>query len=136
MAYGSRRGGRNKPKPSANPTHYNALDLIEPPVGDESIIDKHRTLSRVYFALDVAAGEVKIGYSANVTARIKRIRWEYGRAVELLGTTDGGLEFETLLHRRFAPYRRRGEWFSAEILPELKAILDADQDWYGDRVAA
>jgi len=79
---------------------------------------------RVYFLLDTEASQVKIGRSANIQRRISDLSQKRRGPLELLGTLNGGLRLEHAMHARFRPYRREGnEWYSAEILPDVLAIL-------------
>jgi hypothetical protein len=66
----------------------------------------------VYFAQNVANGNVKIGYTGDLPRRIAALSSGAGQPVELLRTVAGGRSVEAWLHRRFAPYRITGEWFS------------------------
>ena len=45
--------------------------------------------------------------------------------MELLATMDGGSKEEKAMHRKFAAYRVKGEWFrySAEIAAFIKTIV-------------
>lgn len=82
-------------------------------------------LRSVYVVLDAEASQVKIGISANVPDRLRRLSRERGRQLELIGTMRGGYDLERAMHGRFRPYRReRYEWYSAEILGELTGLLD------------
>ncbi len=74
----------------------------------------------VYFAIS-ADYRVKIGISTNVPARISGLQSGGGIALRLLGTLDGNHRTERALHKRFAAYRLRGEWF--EPRGELRQYL-------------
>lgn len=82
-------------------------------------------LSHVYFLLDRVTCEIKIGYSTNLEQRVRDLCRERGRNLELLGSIRAGRHVEKMFHRRFAPYRRQGEWFSSEIIGELAPLLEA-----------
>lgn len=68
--------------------------------------------SGVYF---LGAGSlVKIGASDHIERRIKQVQTTCPYDVRLLATSGGDRTEEARLHRRFAPYRVRGEWFRHE----------------------
>lgn len=115
---------------TTDPTFRQALALGE--VAEDEDNGKTVGEKRVYFVLDAEAGQVKIGVSRNVAARIREFSRSRGREVELLGTLIGGDALEIAMHSRFRPYRQeRAEWFSAEILPEVLTLLDQDREFYG-----
>lgn len=58
---------------------------------------------------------IKIGFSANPEARIKHLQTASSGAIKLLGTIAGERWAEKALHKRLAPYRRRGEWFDDHL---------------------
>jgi hypothetical protein len=70
----------------------------------------------VYF-FERADGLVKIGFSRDVTARVRTLG--PGR---LIAATPGGRDLECQLHARFANSRQTGEWFV--LTPELAAYID------------
>ncbi|SHH53750.1 GIY-YIG nuclease family protein [Ferrimonas marina] len=72
----------------------------------------------VYFALDRQRGQVKIGVSADVARRLKRVERRYGRQdLQLLAVIPyGGRASESALHQTFRRLRCQGggegrEWF-------------------------
>lgn len=63
----------------------------------------------VYF---LAAGDlVKIGYTVNLTYRLRDLRSTSPVELTLLGTVPGAKYREKELHKQFSEYRRHGEWF-------------------------
>jgi len=54
---------------------------------------------------------VKIGYSANPELRFTVIKTGCPLELRILRTWVGGEDLEDALHKRFAHYRRQGEWF-------------------------
>lgn len=78
--------------------------------------------SIVYFA---RCGDlIKIGTtSKDVRKRIQSLQTGNPHPVVLLGIIVGTLDTEHALHRRFEPYRKRGEWFLDA--PELLAFIAA-----------
>lgn len=62
--------------------------------------------SRVYFALDPDACQIKIGYTARTPEeRLAELR-ERRPNLELLGSLRGGYKLERAMHMRFRDYRR------------------------------
>lgn len=90
----------------------------------------------IYFVLDEDAGQVKIGHTANVRARVVQHRSDHGKRLRILGVMQGGFEVERDLHRRYAELRvsrvhprsgaKEREWFRAEA--ELMAYIAANAD--------
>lgn len=84
----------------------------------------------VYIVQGSNGGPIKIGMSANLSGRIGML--QEGNPYELVVLAvsyGGGYDFETELHRKYRPWRIRGEWFSEEILPN--AVEDVvNYRWY------
>lgn len=77
----------------------------------------------ICFAQPIDGGPVKIGYSADVPARIRQLESHYGRPMAILATMDGDRAEEAELHARFAHLRfRRTEQFRPG--PELMAFIN------------
>jgi Meiotically Up-regulated Gene 113 (MUG113) protein len=66
----------------------------------------------VYFVQNERTGLIKIGTTKNVEHRIKQLCSEYKANATLLGFVWGRFTLEAELHRRFAAYCERGEWFA------------------------
>jgi len=64
---------------------------------------------------------VKIGYSANPELRFATIKTSSPLDLRILKTWAGGKDLETALHKRFAHYRRQGEWFE---FPADKDVIE------------
>lgn len=76
----------------------------------------------IYFARLIGTNLVKIGYAKhNVVGRLKTLQTGSPGELELLGSSDGDLRREQLLHHRFAASRVRGEWF--DMTPDLAAEI-------------
>jgi hypothetical protein len=69
-------------------------------------------------------GEYKIGKAVDVERRLKRLRFESGREIEVLHCIASAdySQTEWDLHQRFADKRTHGEWFALEP-PDLEWIL-------------
>jgi len=66
----------------------------------------------VYFFRHIS-GLVKIGYTANLKARIKQLTYTEGNG-HLVGSifTVNASNMERTMHKFFAAYRVKGEWFN------------------------
>jgi len=83
---------------------------------------KLRPPSQVYF---IQCGEaVKIGRSVKPFERVASLSTSNHQALELLATTPGSSAEEKALHKKFAAYHIKGEWFrySAEIAKFIAGI--------------
>ena len=70
----------------------------------------------------VRAGEhVKIGFTADLSSRLKSLQAGTPHRLELLGTHPGGRAREAAWHREFASSRAHGEWF--QLTPEQMDTL-------------
>lgn len=76
----------------------------------------------IYLIRNETNGAIKVGYSANVEARLASLRTATPDVLTLLGTVEGGLEEERKLHQRFHRKRSRGEWFDLDE-HDCRAIL-------------
>lgn len=66
----------------------------------------------VYFLRAGGKGDVKIGFTTDVKGRIGSMKTGHPGELAVLATIGGTHADEQDLHRRFANYRRKGEWFS------------------------
>ncbi len=76
----------------------------------------------VYFIATEDGSLVKIGVTTDLMKRFYVIQQGMPIDVKLVGYLDGGVEVEKAYHRRFAEYRRKGEWFKVE--GDLKMFLE------------
>jgi hypothetical protein len=78
--------------------------------------------SSVYFA--DAGGQIKIGWSKKVSARLAQLQTGSAVPIKLLATTPGGLALERRLHKQFHHLRLSGEWFLAapELLDHIASL--------------
>lgn len=70
--------------------------------------------SQVYFVRVKGTEKVKIGYSVSINKRMSGLATGHPDELELIATVSGGNDAESRLHRRFAQYRIRGEWYRLE----------------------
>ena len=73
----------------------------------------------IYFAS--IPGEIKVGISRNVSARLRQLAAEVDEPIELLGIIEGDLEREQSIHKALAPYRTKGEWY--QDCPDTRATI-------------
>ena len=82
------------------------------------------TMPSVYFIQSGEGGPIKIGKSISVKSRLSSLRTASGTELRLMGTIAPGGPTEAEMHRRFACFRLRREWFTpADEL--LKFIADS-----------
>ena len=66
----------------------------------------------VYFIRALGTDLMKIGSASNVMKRLGALQTGSPHRLWLMHICDGGLKEEGDLHRRFAQFRRNGEWFA------------------------
>lgn len=83
-----------------------------------------RSPDQVYFARAGRTNRVKIGTAVDVAVRMRDLAHPLVGKLRVLGVVDGGYGMESEMHRRFAVYRIKGEWFRLEgELAEFVASL-------------
>lgn len=92
---------------------------LRPAAQELEMVIAARDGSSVYFA--DAGGQIKIGWSKRVSARLAQLQTGSAIPIKLIGTMPGGLTVERRVHERFAHLRLSGEWFTAA--PELLAYV-------------
>lgn len=65
----------------------------------------------IYFVLAGVSGAIKIGYSAKPSKRVRALGTSHHEELECIFTMRGTQQDEKALHKRFAEFRKRGEWF-------------------------
>ena len=65
----------------------------------------------VYFIATADRRYVKIGYTTNMTRRLRDVQVGNPEPLELLGTLDGTKDDEKRLHHDWRRLRVEGEWF-------------------------
>lgn len=81
----------------------------------------------IYFCRAEGGGPVKIGYAGDAEKRLRALQTSHHSELRLLNAIEGTLADEREVHRRFAKYRLKGEWFKytgpvkryIETLPSL-----------------
>ena len=74
----------------------------------------------VYFIRD--GNYIKIGISVDPWKRLASFQTSHHNELEMLAIMPGGADVEAGLHRSFAEYSKRGEWF--EDNPKLRAFIE------------
>lgn len=80
---------------------------------------------RLYVMQIHGMAPVKVGVSKNPEERRKSIQTGAPTPVRLLWEASGGYPLERALHRRFAEYRTKGEWFDLTALGDPVAVVRA-----------
>ena len=85
----------------------------------------------VYF-IEAEDGTIKIGYSADPKRRFAQIDSYSPLHLTLVAAVEGGAAIEHRLHQKFAPSRKKHEWFfpSDELCSLLKAAQEDHFDIY------
>lgn len=66
----------------------------------------------IYFLRAKDSGNIKIGYSTNPEQRKAGLQSAHYEELEFVGLMDGTIDDETVIKRRFAKHKIRGEWYS------------------------
>jgi hypothetical protein len=74
-------------------------------------IRRAKAPGQVYFLLARKGGAVKIGFSAKGVSRINDLQIAHHEPLKLVALIRGSRAKEAALHKKFAQYRIRGEWF-------------------------
>lgn len=80
----------------------------------------------IYFALDKAAGTIKIGYSATPPSRLSNLQVGNSNELVILGTIEGERDKEKVIHGELDEHHVRGDWFrtNPDIARYINAILE------------
>lgn len=83
---------------------------------------KKQWVTVVYFIRSPTA--IKIGMAKDAQRRLTVLQTSHPDELELVAVCEGGRELENEYHRRFRPFRVRGEWFAphADILAEIERL--------------
>lgn len=79
------------------------------------------TFSTIYF-IGSDGGPIKIGYTKDITIRLRDLRLANALPLSLLASTNGRTKLEREYHARFAAHRLHGEWFAPH--PDILAEID------------
>jgi len=83
----------------------------------------------IYFVKCEKTNYVKIGYTDNLSSRLRAIQTHCPLKILLIGCIEGSKYEEQWWHKRWGGYRLRGEWF--EATPQLyNEIREAE---YGEK---
>lgn len=84
--------------------------------GPRSRATRCQAIGWVYFIRSGETGLVKIGWTAgDAEKRLKDLQTGNGESLRLLMQTPGTQRDEKALHRRYAEYHVRGEWFRLTV---------------------
>ncbi|MCP1202279.1 GIY-YIG nuclease family protein [Acetobacter oryzoeni] len=94
----------------------------------------------VYIVKAEGLGLVKIGYAANLSARLSTLQSASPVPLSLVRSSDGTKGLEAWLHEHFSEYRKQGEWFSyhPDMLiiefPKNLCVNDKERDFPLERI--
>lgn len=88
--------------------YYEAYMIIPCISGIQMERNKNQSIS-TYFFKNNSNGLIKIGKSVDIKTRKQAIQCGSGSELDILLILSGDIEFE--LHKKFAKYRKHGEWF-------------------------
>jgi hypothetical protein len=82
---------------------------------------------KVYFVENVETGRIKVGFTTGpVSARVATLQTGSDCDLRLLGAVIADVSIGTTerqLHRKLGQWRHRGEWFTRDILPVVRQLL-------------
>jgi len=81
----------------------------------------------IYMILAPEVDRVKIGISAKVEQRLNNLQTSHSQDLCLVMMLDKPDKYERVLHKRFAKYRVRGEWF--QMCPEIAEFIIFNFGW-------
>ncbi|WP_052120442.1 GIY-YIG nuclease family protein [Amycolatopsis sp. MJM2582] len=88
----------------------------------------------VYVIGQVGSNVVKIGYSIDVSSRLKSLQTSNPNPLEVRWYTPGDRRLEDALHLRFVKYRTNGEWFDFGHLDPVVEVRAAVSEFQRRRV--
>lgn len=91
-------------------------------------------IETIYFILSEETGLVKIGKAKNPEERLKTLVVGCPGSMKLIAVFDSVFGIERALHRKFAKYRRNGEWFefSLEVKKWIWRAFLGEKVWNED----
>jgi hypothetical protein len=82
---------------------------------------------KVYFIENVETGRIKIGFTTRpVVSRVAALQTGSDCELRLLGAilaSEALGTTELQLHRKLSQWRHRGEWFTRDVLPVVRQLL-------------
>jgi hypothetical protein len=102
------------------------LDVFQLPV-----FEKPKTA--VYFLLNASNTAIKIGYSSDLTTRIRALKTANPEKLYVMRVVAGDRQMEQWFHRRFAKSHIKGEWF--KYSPDMLDVIPPGMNWveYGNK---
>lgn len=107
-----------------------ALDRVERLLDDTQKNLDRRAKTKVYFIQSENEGPIKIGCAIDPIARMLSLQTSHPNQLRLLAVVDGSYKEEAKLHRLFANYRIKGEWFhpSTQLTEYIALISEQEQN--------
>lgn len=94
---------------------------------DLAIAERITDTGAVYVIGARPGGKVKLGWSRDLTQRLRQLQTGNPERLRILAFTPGSQVVERALHREFADLREGGEWFrddDREITETIAGVLD------------
>lgn len=93
-----------------------------------AILPPRRSTGWVYFFQSGGEmGAVKVGWSKDPAQRWRDLSVAHPHGLDLVALIPANQALEKKLHERFAPFRLQREWFTREVLVELRRMLAEDE---------
>lgn len=85
----------------------------------------------IYFIKAEETPYIKIGYTQDVHKRIVKMQADCPVKLTVIKTVEGDKDYEDELHRKFAAFHYRGEWFkmSESLIEDLTVVKENEEVW-------
>lgn len=85
----------------------------------------------IYFIKAEETPYIKIGYTEDVYRRMVKMQADCPLKLIVLKTVEGDRKYEKLLHKKFAAFHYRGEWFkmTEDQIEDLTVLKDNEEVW-------
>lgn len=96
-------------------------DWVRPPPVPIKSVRQRSSLRGIVYFIGPRRGQVKIGFTTDLPARLTRIQAHSPLWLTVLASVEGTVETERNYHRQFNRHRLHGEWFTRS--PEIDAEI-------------
>ena len=95
---------------------------------------QHPPKTLMYAIQRGAGGPIKLGWTKDITARMRSLQTASGDTLHVLATWEADRDDERRAHAKWAHLRTRGEWFDAapELLEWIREKKTAGAAWLGE----
>jgi hypothetical protein len=90
----------------------------------------------LYFIQADKTGLIKIGRSKHPKKRLKELQTGCGTKLKLIAVFEGKGSYETTMHDKLKPWRKKGEWFDYDCIGSIpisfyeQIPFGAFDDWW------